>query len=125
MREAIILLEDIKIRSSYKRIQKEKLDHRRKYYEDNKDFFEEIYINKKGYLNDGYSTYLIANEKGIKFLACKIASRGEMLHFKLVRRLLEAAEMNYKSTINIFKKNKLKRKIAVLKEMIEKIYKEN
>lgn len=61
-------LNKIKIKDSFKKRQPKgsKMRERWEYYRDNDRFYSPIIIDKNNYLVDGYTSYLIAKEDGLK-----------------------------------------------------------
>lgn len=67
-KEHYMKLSKIKIKESFKKTQPKgwKMKERWEYYRSNNTFYSPIVINEKGYLVDGYISYLIAKTDGLK-----------------------------------------------------------
>lgn len=67
-RKNIMKLDKIKIKESFKKTQPAewKINLRWEYYRKNGELHSPIVVNRKGYLVDGYTSYLIAKAEGIK-----------------------------------------------------------
>lgn len=64
----IIKIDSIRIRKDFKKPNSRKLATRKIYYEKHNYFRSQIVVNKNNYLVDGYTTYLIAKEKGFNYI---------------------------------------------------------
>lgn len=64
----IIKIDSIRIRKYFKKPNPRKLATRKIYYEKHNYFRSQIVVNKNNYLVDGYTTYLIAKEKGFNYI---------------------------------------------------------
>ena len=73
MKEKIIRIEDIKITNDFKKHppRDNKMKKKWKYYRNTGRLMEEIILDNKGRLIDGYTSYLIAEADGIKKLKIK------------------------------------------------------
>ena len=67
-RENIMKLNKIKIKDSFKKTEPKnwKMRERWEYYRCNNRFYSPIVIDQSNYLVDGYTSYLIAKEDGLK-----------------------------------------------------------
>ena len=67
-KEHYMKLSKIKIQRSFRKTQPAecKMRFKWKYYRENGTFYSPIIVNEKGYLVDGYTSYLIAKADGIK-----------------------------------------------------------
>ena len=64
----IIKIDNIKIRKDFSRPNPKKLTIRKIYYERHNYFRSQIVVTRNNYLVDGYTTYLIAKEKGFDYI---------------------------------------------------------
>lgn len=64
----IIKIDSIKIRKDFAKPNPKKLAIRKIYYEKHNYFRSQIVVTKNNYLVDGYTTYLIAKEKGFNYI---------------------------------------------------------
>lgn len=67
----IVKINNIKIRKDFKRPNWRKIERRREYYNKNKYFKREIILDKNNYLQDGYTTYLLAKQMRFDFITIK------------------------------------------------------
>lgn len=67
-RENIMKLNKIKIKDNFKKTEPQgwKMRERWEYYRRNDRFYSPIVIDQSNYLVDGYTSYLIAKEEGLK-----------------------------------------------------------
>ena len=64
----IIKIDNIKIRKDFSRPNPKKLTISKIYYERHNYFRSQIVVTRNNYLVDGYTTYLIAKEKGFDYI---------------------------------------------------------
>ena len=85
MKTKILKLDKIQITKRFKKHppKAEKMAKKRKYVEDTGCFKEDIVVRKSGWwlwsrytLVDGYTTYILANERNLKRIQCTISTGG-------------------------------------------------
>ncbi len=64
----IIKIKNIKIKKNFSNPRSCKMKNRREYYKKYKYFRSTVVLNKKNYLIDGYTTYLLAKEMGFDYI---------------------------------------------------------
>ena len=64
----IVKINNIKIKPYFKEPRKSKLVQREQYYKEHDYFRSTIVINDANFLEDGYTTYLIAKQEGFDFI---------------------------------------------------------
>lgn len=64
----IVKINNIKIKPYFKEPRKSKLSQRKQYYKEHDYFRSTIVINDANFLEDGYTTYLIAKQEGFDFI---------------------------------------------------------
>ena len=64
----IVKINNIKIKPYFKEPKKSKLAQRKQYYKEHDYFRSTIVINDANFLEDGYTTYLIAKQEGFDFI---------------------------------------------------------
>lgn len=67
----IIKLKDITIPKHFRKPKKEKIEERKKYFKNYKNFETSIILNDRNVLIDGYTTYLIAKENKLSHVYIK------------------------------------------------------
>ncbi len=63
-----VKIKNIKIKGSFTKPNPNKLKRRREYYEKHGYFRSQIVLTNSNFLEDGYTTYLLAKEKGYDFI---------------------------------------------------------